>query len=50
MFVSACGYVHVNAGHGARGIRSPGGGAIEACEVPEVGAGNQTHRKNSKCS
>lgn len=28
---------------GAMGIRSPEGEVIEACELPEVDAGNQTH-------
>lgn len=27
--------------HRAMGIRSPEGGVIEACELPEVDAGNQ---------
>lgn len=35
---------------GAMGIRSPEGGVIEACELPEVDVGNQTQWKKSKCS
>lgn len=40
----------MNAGpHRAMGIRSPEGGVIEACELPEVDAGNENHWKKSKC-
>lgn len=33
---------------GAMGIRSPEGGVIEACELPEVDVGNQTQWKKKQ--
>lgn len=44
MCLCACLYVrHVHAlpGEAEEGIRSPGNGVKEGCELPDVGAGNQ---------